>query len=85
VPETTRPARNASSPATNGARGPRASQTCPDTTRPTTFATRNAVNAHPIAPIPCSSRAAVGRAAGTAIASNASSVTRMRMPPVVLR
>ena len=50
-----------------------------------TLATRNAVNAHPIAPMPCNSRAAVGKAAATAIASKAISVIRIRMPALVRR
>ncbi len=52
---------------------------------PSTLATRNPVNAQPIAPNPCSSRAAVGSAAATAIASKAISVTRMRIPALVMR
>jgi hypothetical protein len=43
------------------------------------------VNAHPIAPTPCNSRAAVGNAAATAIASKAMRVTRMMMPALVTR
>jgi hypothetical protein len=68
-----------------GNRGPRWSHTWPDTTMPTTFETRNPVNAQPIPASPCTCRAAVGSAAATAIASKAISVTRMRMPPLVAR
>ena len=85
VPETARPAMNETRPATIGRRGPRASLTCPETTMPTTLATRKPVNAQPIAPRPCTSRAAVGSAAATAIASKAIIVIRIRIPPLVLR
>ena len=85
VPEIASPPMNATSPATVASRGPRVSQIWPETTRPMTLATRNAVNAHPIAPMPCNSRAAVGNAAATAIASNAMRVTRIRIPALVRR
>src|SRR5882762_11865275 len=85
VPDTTSPVGKATNPAIIGRRGPRRSHSCPDPTMPTTSDIRKPVNAQPIAPMPCSSRAAVGRAAATAIASNAISVTRMSRPPLVLR
>src|SRR5579875_187703 len=52
---------------------------------PTTLATRKPVNAQPKAAKPCTSRAAVGSAADTAIASNAISVITVSRPSVVGR
>jgi hypothetical protein len=52
---------------------------------PTTFVTRKPVKAQPYALMPCRSRAAVGSAAETAIASNAISVMRMSRPRLVRR
>ncbi len=72
-------------PAMSGPRGPWLSLNCPDTTMPTTLATRNPVNAQPKPPRPCRSRAAVGSATDTAMASKATSVIRIRMPTLVVR
>ena len=85
VPATSRPATNRIMPPNRPGRGPRASLSWPAATMPTTFATRNAVNAQPNAPSPCSSRAAVGSAGVTAIASKAIIEIRTSRPIVVLR
>ena len=72
-------------PAIIGRRGPCASLSWPATTMPSTLATRKAVNAQPNALSPCSSRAAVGNAGPTAIASKAIIVMSVISPPLAMR
>jgi hypothetical protein len=85
VPDTSKPPRNNAMPVVSGKRGPRVSLSPPEATMPTTLAMRNPVNAQPNAARPCRSRAAVGRAAVTAMASNAISVIRMSRPVLSAR